>query len=189
MRLIGRSKLARIAGVSPAAVTKACKTQLADACHGKRLDLDHPSVRQYLEKHGVPLTVLRPEGAPDVGQLVSWTLGDIVDRFGTLQGFVDYVDVRKKIGETRKIELANDEKHRTLISRELVRTHVFGFIDATNRRLLNDTPRAIAMRLYAMAKAGAPKEDVEGLVRDQISSQLRALRDHASKILREGGTP
>jgi len=52
MRLVTRSELARIAAVSPAAVTKACKAQLSDALVGRRVDLCAPSVQQYLRDHG-----------------------------------------------------------------------------------------------------------------------------------------
>src|SRR5262245_49723484 len=57
-RLESRSELARIAGVSPAAITKACKGPLAAACDGRRVDLDHPAVRAYLAATG------RSAGAP-----------------------------------------------------------------------------------------------------------------------------
>ena len=45
--------MARIAGVSGAAITKACKSRLADACHGKKVDLNSEIVNQYLEEKGV----------------------------------------------------------------------------------------------------------------------------------------
>src|SRR5688572_6205083 len=51
-RLISRAELARLAKVSGAAVTKACRKQLADAVRGDRIDVDAPSVVAYLKAKG-----------------------------------------------------------------------------------------------------------------------------------------
>lgn len=47
-----------MAGVSPAAITKACKHELAPACRADRVDADHETARAYLERKG------RSDGAP-----------------------------------------------------------------------------------------------------------------------------
>ena len=52
-RLVSRAELARIAKISAMAITKACRTKLADACTGQRVDLDHPSVLAYLASKGI----------------------------------------------------------------------------------------------------------------------------------------
>lgn len=50
--LVSRAELARLAGVSKPAITKACKTFLADACDGDRVRLDHPTVVAWLKAKG-----------------------------------------------------------------------------------------------------------------------------------------
>jgi hypothetical protein len=50
---ISRSELASLAGVTPAAITKACRRELAQACEGQLVDRDHTYVRAYLIRHGV----------------------------------------------------------------------------------------------------------------------------------------
>ena len=52
-RTISKAELARWAGVSRAAVTKACKGPLYDAADSKGVDVSHPLVRQWLSSHGV----------------------------------------------------------------------------------------------------------------------------------------
>lgn len=49
-KLVSRAEFARQAGVSGAAVTKACNSILKDAVDGKRLDANHPSAVAYLEE-------------------------------------------------------------------------------------------------------------------------------------------
>lgn len=48
--LVSKSEFARLAGVSPAAVTKACKSSLAKACSGKRIDANHVDAITYAQK-------------------------------------------------------------------------------------------------------------------------------------------
>jgi phage terminase Nu1 subunit (DNA packaging protein) len=47
-RLVTKFEFASIAGVSPAAITKAVKKQLIAAMVGPRVDLDHPDTQSYL---------------------------------------------------------------------------------------------------------------------------------------------
>lgn len=227
-RLVSRSELARLARVSPAAITKACKAQLAPACVGKRLDLDHSAVAKYLAAKGAsapapttPATstkkrttkptarrpapksptksaaASRPKGArkpklplpndvdgEDVDDLLGLTLLEIVERFGTKTAFKDWLTARKTIADIREKELKSDETEGRLIERDLVKTHVFGAIEAGNRRLLGDSPKTIARRLYALAKSGAPLEEAEGVVREIISSQLKPVKATAVRVLR-----
>lgn len=51
--LLSRAALAELAGVSRAAITKCCRTLLAPARVGTRVDLRHPAAVAYLARHGV----------------------------------------------------------------------------------------------------------------------------------------
>lgn len=46
---VSRSEFARMCGVSPAAITKALATILADAAYGKKIDVAHPAAVEYVE--------------------------------------------------------------------------------------------------------------------------------------------
>lgn len=236
-RPLTRSEFARLAKVSPAAITKACKGSLKPACTGTRIDLDHPAAIAYLTSKGVtpppkparvPTNAARsrkkatlaptaqatapPEleirtpasrrrqdeeevsaaaleravgvSSEEIESYAYLTLDELTQRFGTARAFRDFLDARKKISEIREKDLANDETEGRLIDRELVRTHVFGAIEASNRRLLGDSPKTIARRLYALAKSGAPVEEAETIAREIIASQLKAVKATASRVLR-----
>lgn len=226
-RLVTRSELARIAGVSPAAITKACKASLSEGCVGKRVDLDHPVVVKYLRKKGVaptsdtvsapavrskptkrrPRSAKKPAGTKrppkkkgsaraasptdvpdvtddDIEAYAHMSLDELVERFGTATAFKDWLDSRKTIEDIRQKTLKNNEIDGRLISRDLVRAHVFGAIESGNRRLLGDSPKTIARRLYALAKNGTPVEEAEAIVREIISSQLAPVKAQAARALR-----
>lgn len=220
-----------MAGVSPAAITKACKSTLKAAGIGKRLDLDHPAVVDYLASKGraptspskkAPKKAKKPTAArprkraakgkakgpkpsaaassdgdaaepeedstdPIAEQLERYgdlTLREIVARHGTVQGFRDWLDAAKKIADIREKDLKNQETQGRLIEREFVRTHVFGALEAGNRRLLADSPKTIARRIYALARGDAPLEEAETVVREIISSQLKPVSASAARALR-----
>lgn len=111
-------------------------------------------------------------------------LRPIIARFGTRRNFRDWLLSLKDIEVIREKTLANEETEGRLISRELVRTHVIGAIEAGNRRLLNDSPKTIARRLYAAAKSGVAVEEAEQTVREIIGSHLEPVKRAAAKQLR-----
>lgn len=121
---------------------------------------------------------------PTAEELGPLTLNEIIARFGSRHGVREWVDIKHRLAATRKLELANGEADGRLIGREAVRVHVFGVIDGTNRRLLNDSPRTLARVIVAAVKSGESIEHVEQLIRDHLSSQLRNVKAHALMALR-----
>lgn len=127
---------------------------------------------------------LDPTDRVDVEKYADWTLRQIADVFGTVTAFKDWLDARKKQVSIREKELKNWESEGLLISREAVRTHVFGHIEGVNRRLLQDVPITIVRRVYALARSDTPPEDAERLVREILGSELRPVKEKAARALR-----
>jgi hypothetical protein len=155
--LVTRAELARRKGVTRGAVTHACKTRLAAARVGRRIDANHENVRQWLSE---------PDDAP-------------TKSYAALL-------LEKRAAEVQRLTLQNRETEGRLISRELVKTHVFGAIDAANRRLLGNASKTIAHRVSALARAGAPVEEIERTVRDIIAQNLQFVKVTATRVLRQG---
>lgn len=65
-KLVSRTEFARMAGVAPASVTKACKSRLLPACDGKRIDAAHPAAVEYVENRARATT---PPAAPGLDPL------------------------------------------------------------------------------------------------------------------------
>lgn len=53
-KLVSKIELSRVAGVSPAAISKAIRAKLAVAMSGKRIDINHPVVVEYIEQQSKP---------------------------------------------------------------------------------------------------------------------------------------
>lgn len=119
-----------------------------------------------------------------MGAYADLSMRELADRWGTFRVFVDLLDALGAIESIRKTYLHNEETEGNLIARDLVRHHVFGAIEAANKRLLGDTPRTIARRIYALVKSGAPTEEAEKVIRELIGSQLRPVKAKAARMLR-----
>lgn len=132
----------------------------------------------------VPPSEEAPPPTPELDAFAEM-LAPLVQRFGTGRIFRDWLLAVKDIEAIREKRLDNDERQGRVISRELVRTHVFGAIEASNKRLLGDAPRTIARELYALAKSGAPIEEAERAVRESIGSQLAPVKTTAARMLRD----
>jgi hypothetical protein len=89
----------------------------------------------------------------------------------------------KEIEVIREKRLGNEETEGELISRGLVRTHVFGRIEACNRRLLGDLPKTLVARVYALASTDTPPEVAEDVVRDLIGSQLDPMTREVERAI------
>lgn len=114
------------------------------------------------------------------------TLEELIEQYGTLTAFREWLDARKKLADLRGAELKNEETVGRLVERDFVRRHVFGAIEAGNRRLLGDTPKTVARRLYALARSDAPVEEAEKVVREILASQLQIVKVDAARSLRRG---
>jgi hypothetical protein len=238
MKTISRAEFARRCGVSKPAITNACKKELAPACVGDRIDVDHESARAYMARKGVRLgemvsavpvaaapaaaptkgrknaasvagapttgrqrkqpraaTTPAPGPSPDVGSPLPGSSDDLEDlanalrpfleRFGTDESFKLWLGALKEIELIREKRLKNEETEGRLISRELVKVHVFGAIEAANKRLLADAPKTVASRLFEIARSSTGSlEQGERLVRDELASHLRPLKATAARNLR-----
>lgn len=112
----------------------------------------------------------------------------LVERFGTKRAFRDWLLALKEIEAIREKRLNNEEAEGLLIYRELVRTHVFGRIEACHRRLLGDVPKTLTRRVYALAKNGTAIEEAEATVRELIGSQLDPMKTAVDRTLNARGT-
>lgn len=249
-RHISRADLARRAGVSKPAITKACRVTLAAACSGDGVDVDHPAVIAYLAAKqqprelaakgplggrasaapappadAAPTATVKParrrvanptppagrgnseppaaDAAPteeeldDVREIfdgqfdgsaedlsrLTRDLRPIIRRFGTRHAMKHWLDALNKLEDIRKKRLDNEETEGRLISRELVKTHVFGAIDGAHRRLLGDFPKTITRLLYASANSKEPIEAAEEKVRAAVSTVLKPVKPTADRVI------
>lgn len=197
-RLISRTDLARMAGVSQTAITKQCKRTLAAALVGDRIDLDHPAVQAYLAAHGrsdaaPPVTTkptTRTARAPTTGAKRARagtaappppTTSPVDERRQELDG----LEVANARARLRERELRNAEAEGRLIPKEPIRAHIFGAISTLYKRLLEDVPNTLASRLLSAGRSGATHEEGKAVVIEVLRGQLEAVKAVATETLRD----
>ena len=204
-RLLSKSDFATEAGVSRAAVTKAAKGLLLAATVAGEIDVDHPDAIAYLKKKQAAKTKTPTKKKPKAKaattvvatadtshyskdaplvKVLDLTLRELVDQFGTGKQFKEWIDARKTIEEIRFRQLKTAKEEGILIPRALVKTHIFGAIEASNVRLLSDTPKTLSERIYALAKAGGSKKEAEKIIKEIIGSQLKNVKVTATRVLK-----
>lgn len=138
-------------------------------------------------EHNRPATrVQKPEGEidEDVQKYLDYTLREIYEQFGTDKQFKDFLGACKTIEDVRSRRIENAEALGELIPRALVETHVFGAFEQCNTRLLRDQAKTIAAKVTPAARAGATAEEIERVVRDQMSAVLRPVAAQMSRALK-----
>ena len=144
-KLVTRAEFARKAGVSGAAVTKACAGVLIDALDGKRIDLCHPSSVAYLEekariKMSAPATGLDPL----YEEAVDWCIDQGNYAVSALKSHLKIGHARaSKIIETMRVNgIAPDKSSNKELSSppSAPKPHVRGTAAAKERKKSEPTP-------------------------------------------------
>lgn len=193
---VSRSEFARMVGVSPGAVTKACKKALAPATVGKRIDCDHPAAIKYLQRRDGTTTTVNGWSARNEAEkkkalealknesFAHMTLREIIAKFGTDTGFGDWLRAVKLIEDINEKRLKNEHTMGELVSRQLVKNHLITPFDTALNKLLTDGTKTIARRVISMSEAGRPLDECEKLIADQISSQIKRMKSETVRRLK-----
>ena len=192
-------KFAELAGVTKSAVSQSSR---ADRILGpavddrtRKIDLNHPAVAAYEAKLNIKINRSEfnkspfqssdaPQGDRPVADYDKMTLPEIIDKFGSDEGFKTWLQARKLIVEIQAKEIANAEKMGTLISKQLVENHIISPFNGAHLRILTDGVKAIAADCHALANAGEPVTSLEIAIEDILSKNLKGVKDKVAKALK-----
>ena len=197
-----RAEFSKIAGVTKAAITKACKASLKDAiCNGK-LDMDSEPIKKYLRKRNIdPSSILsQPASEPIPGKkekyknpfglevdpkiLLNKTIVEICELFGTDDRFLKIVESTKKLTEIEKNRIANAKASGLLVAKDLVKVGIIDPLDSVFATMLTDTVKTMSLRAHTMAKSGSTSDEIKVMMVDQISSVIRPAKSKVKRIFK-----
>lgn len=193
--LIGKSAFARLAGVHPSTITSACKNGLGNATVGKRINLAHPKVIEYLKDHDVDYvapppkppstkktlkTVQLPE---DIIEVMGWTLTEIIETYGNKANFNDLLKATQTIEIVNEKRLKNAKTKEDLITRELVKVGIIEPLETMLRKLLTDGAKTLSIRIPAMHIAGRTPEEIEVDIQRRISSFIKPMKKRMKRVI------
>jgi len=194
-KLVSRSEFARMVGITPGGVTKACKKVLAPATVGKRIDANHPAAIAYIKNRTGDTTTVngwnarnesKKEAALEALKNESYanmTLRVVVKKHGTDVAFSDWLRAVKLIEDISEKRLKNDQMVSELVNRRLVLECLIEPLDVTFGNLLTEGVKIITSHVATMSSAGSTVEDCEKFVAYQISSFIKLMKAESLRML------
>ena len=191
---INRTQFARTAGVTRGAVTRALDGRLGAALVGTKIDVNHSEAVAYLDKHAA-LTAARKardekagvtiENESKVEKYLDLSLREIIAFFGSDIEFIDWLKAAKILEDVKEKRIKNELSLDNLIPRDFVKSHILSLIETVNVRLLHDSPRTIAARVLDAFESGETRENIEKLICDLLSIQLKNVKTRVVRSLRK----
>lgn len=147
----------------------------------------HPKVKLDKQEQEISdeAAQLEQDEKKDIEAYLGMTLHDIISTFGSDVEFVEWLKSAKLIEDIKEKRIRNQTSLGNFIPREYVKNHIFAMLETTHVRLLNDSPRTIAARVLDAHAAGQTREDIETLIGDLISVQLKGIKLRARRALKE----
>lgn len=205
-----QTKLALILKVSKQAVQKKCKEggSLHIATNDKKqVNLWHPAVQTWkaeleekqAEKQGPvpePKTKKKDDPQRHVGfstdvsfsEVENLTIKEIVERYGGLTGFKNYVSSLTGISDWKNKEVKYQEKRDELIKKAPVAKSLFALFDVAFRKIVSEYPGTVTDRLFAIAKGNkkTARIDAVALQEQTLSQILKSVKLEVIKGLDDG---
>lgn len=185
---ITRAELARRAGRGRSRITHDCRKGgplEAASLLGGEIDVRHPAVAAWATARGIDLSRLEPTAGASAkdaslkGVPATAETAPLRSDEASRASFADWT-FRKKKAEAERIELQNERDRGRLVSTELVRTHVFGYLDRLNRQLLGSVAQTLSQLIASQARAGATPEELRATAYQVFSRELRAASREAT---------
>lgn len=157
-------------------------------------DLSHPKPRPISGQQAARETRKRQPPSPqdqifevpeDIQAFTEMTLRELVERFGTDNRFVDWLNATQKIEAINEKRLKNAQTKGTLISRDLVKFGVIDTFNAAHLRLLKDGAKSIAAGVISKHSGGAELSEVEAFVSDILGSFIKPIKSKITRVLKD----
>lgn len=161
--LITAAKFAAQCGVSRQAVYKASGAGTLEMIDGK-IETASAAAREYFVAHNPPTAATSTANTPTAGSKNTY-------------------DVERSKQGAIRLALQNAKTKGALIARADVERFIIDPINTAHTRALTDGARSIAALVHPMVMGGAPLEEVEGLIKKQLSSFFLAAKKSAEALL------
>jgi predicted DNA-binding protein (UPF0251 family) len=201
LRYVTQSDAARLFGVKRQAIARAMEPgrplEMAKVRRDGKVLLDMRSDAAMSYRTGPDWSLLNtgpaetsdtsgtPESLPeDVRKYWSWTLSRCIRVHGTLRGFADLLTAMAKVEQIEERKLRRKADSGTLVSKELVKQHVFSLVERTNIRLIQDLPVALAIEVHQQCKAGATVEEIQGTIMEAVSTEMEMTKKEVARGIR-----
>ena len=131
-----------------------------------------------------PLDPAQFQEPADISELLKLTLGELTERWGSVEGAQGWLNCRKVVADIARLEAKNARDAGRIISRQLVKTHVLGQFQRLHQRLLETYPTTLTTRLGAAIRAGESREACAEIVRSLLGKELEVAKNKSIRAIR-----
>lgn len=203
-----QSKIAIILGVSRQAVQKLCKNKFKSALNEKgKINLWHPIVQLHKEEMEAkrqstagpvpkpkPTTkessstskTNKPEFRDEIKfeDIEDLTLKEIVQNYGSIVGFKNYLDSMTKMVEWKLKEQKYRHSRNELIEKIPVASSLFSIVNIMLSRIVNEYPATVTDQLFAIAKGEKDTSRIDAIELQQ-KTLSKIIKDAKKELVRD----
>lgn len=106
----------------------------------------------------------------DLNEIGSWTIDEVVQKFGASPAFLDWVKALKEIEAIVDRRIKNNKALGKLVSIKFVEQHVISNFDNIHSRMLDDGSKTITLDVIEKHKSGLNSSEIQEHVSEIISS-------------------
>ncbi len=117
-----------------------------------------------------------------VDNLDSMTLREIVEKFGTIQGFKTYVEALRLIADTKQRELKLKVDDGDVISTDFVVSYLYPLFDLSYTHLVSSIPEQISLNVIDMVNAGADHIEIKEYIKGENSKSIIKIKEEMDKL-------
>lgn len=180
MKLVGKSQLAKIAKVSPAAITKAVKSGRLVVVKNNKIDQDAPATIEFISA----ALQRQRQGYQEPPESRAAGAGRKPKPYDPSDPSKDSLEKKKLAADIQGRELRNAQLEGRLVARELMIRGVWNPLETFLVRILSDGAKTMAATVHPLVKAGGSREEIEVAIRNELSSFIVPLKESIQKALK-----
>ncbi len=207
-----QTKISIILGVSRQAIQKLCKGKFKPAVKDGKVNLWHPIVQQHKaeleskrasksgpkQKKETKSTKVTARTQTENGtvqefqtevsfdEIENLTIKQVVEKYGGILGFKNYVDVMDKMAAWKNREQKYQKDRKKLVELNPVAQSLFSIINIAFKRIL-EYPPTVTDQLFAMALSGKKTARIDALTLQEqtLSKILKSVKKEALKGIKD----
>jgi phage terminase Nu1 subunit (DNA packaging protein) len=182
VRPITKTDLARLAGVSQAAVSKAVRQGKVPVLPDGSIDADSPECMAYMSsrtnRKNPPLEKQEKTKAASATKNVPPSMPSIFDpndEIGIAARKLA-MELQRLSEQTQNMMLKNAQLEGKLVSRDVFESRIWNPTETFLARLLSDGVKTIVAKIMPMARNGESRQNCEIAVRKELSSLVKSFK-------------
>ncbi len=120
----------------------------------------------------------------EIEPFVDMSLRELIEQFGTVLAFNEWLNAVKKIEDINEKRIKNAKLEGELVFRHSIQVGIIDPVESTHIQLLKDGSKTIAHRVKTMFEAGSEVIEIEEYIRKHISTFIKSLKGKVARAFK-----